>query len=407
MEISLDQIQDTVWQLRSKAAQGAENQRDYLCYDGSFCSAEVSSHLLALEMIKSQMLAGALCVCEEEVSAIYYGARAYLGHSCQDPVPDYVVEDIPNRAKWVLEHPECVVYEYWADYVKAQCALLGIDLKVEVSKCLDIGLSVRAAYSKVCDDVLLKIEATEIKCDLGLDISVEELSKCKADFELSIVPLNCDLTLGAYAKAISCGISPDILVEVLKCGGSVNVSAEGAELCYPDQEISDIEADYQSCVYNNDTGNLLLSLTINLSSLVINGTEYVGGDVQISAPSNVISIGGFPYDTAWVDAMNDLCDLLGVPADISFQYPTDADVLYMTSNGIGNQSHGPFRLVLPVGATFTLVQYQSVSGEGIETSPYIHRVTELVSEISMNQGATWLDVDDQPYLHNTILCESA
>ncbi len=236
MEITIDLIQDTIWQLRKNSAQHADKQRKYLKFDGAFCYPEIRSHLKALEMVRNQILADALCICPAEVSLIYYGAKKYLGHLCADPEPDYVKEDRPDKTRWVLENPDCVLYDYWVDYVKAQCKKIGLNLEVKVKECASVGIDVRVAYEEACDEVLLNFRVEEIKCDFGIDITVEEMKSCKADYDFYVKPLNCDISLDTFVRAVSCGVSVDTLVREVNCGASLVFTAEGAEFCYPNEE---------------------------------------------------------------------------------------------------------------------------------------------------------------------------
>lgn len=192
----------------------------------------------ALEMLRNQMLAGAVCVCYEEVEAVYFGARKYLGHNCAAPDPDYVMQERAGAARWVLEHPECVLYEHWFDYLRAQSARVGINLDVRVSECEKVGLDVRVAYQEVCKEVLLEFEVEELKCELDIDITVEELNNCKVDYEFKVKPLNCDITFETFVRAVKCGVDVDTLVREINCGASVKVTAEGIDFCYPDIEVS-------------------------------------------------------------------------------------------------------------------------------------------------------------------------
>lgn len=187
-------------------------------------------------MIRNQILAGSICICPAEVSAIYYGAKKYLGHLCAEPKPDYVKEDRPDKTRWVLENPDCVLYDYWVDYVKAQCKKIGLNLEVKVKECASVGIDVRVAYEEACEEVLLNFRVEEIKCDFGIDITVEEMKSCKADYDFYVKPLNCDISLDTFVRAVNCGVTVDTLVREVKCGASLVFTAEGAEFCYPDEE---------------------------------------------------------------------------------------------------------------------------------------------------------------------------
>lgn len=234
--ISLESIQNVIWQLRTDSAQYAVKQRNYLCYDGAYCKPEVTGHLKALEMIRNQYLANTLCICPEEVSSIYYGATKYLGHLCAAPTPDYLKADRPDKALWVLQNPDCVLYDYWVDYLKSQCKKIGINFAVKVKECSSIGLDIKVAYQQICDTVVLDLLVKEIKCDFDIDITVKELDQCKVDFDLYVKPLNCDISLGLYAKALSCGISLDTIVKEIKCGACLCLTADGVDFCYPETE---------------------------------------------------------------------------------------------------------------------------------------------------------------------------
>lgn len=241
MEIVLDDIQDTLFLLRQKSAQHAERQRDFLMYGGSSCRPEVKAHLQALEMVRDQMIAGALCICDAEVEAIYYGARTYLGPNCAPPVPDYTMTERPGAVRWVLENPECVLYEHWFDLVRAQSRRVGIDLKVKERECAAVGLDIRVAYQEACKVIIRELEVEELNCELGLNITAEYLDKCKVDFETRVEPLNCGLSLSTYVKALNCGLDLETIVREVECGATVRVTAETVELCMPDEEISDID----------------------------------------------------------------------------------------------------------------------------------------------------------------------
>lgn len=418
MEITLEVIQNTIWQLRTGSAQHAEKQRNYLKYDGSYCRPEVRSHLKALEMIRNQILGSALCICPEEVAAIYYGAKAYLGHACADPVPDYVMQERSDAARWVLENPDCVLYEYWVDYLRSQCKKVGLDLDVKVKECKSIGLDVKVAYQEACAAVLLDFQVTEIKCDFGIDITVEELQSCKVDYDFYVKPLNCDISLSTFVRALNCGVDVNTLVKEIQCGHTLNFTAEGVEFCPADEvEIDeDITVDppieMVSCLYNNDLS--VLSGLLRVNSFIVNGVEYQPFDDQLGGANNNIMIGPYSYNAGWVDAMNarfvESEEFPTVP-NIVFEYPSEADLAAVEAipgmnppSLTGPHTGNCFRMTLPAGSTFTLVQYLEQNGEGISTSELIQRITESVSEVSFTQGNDWIGADEFDYLFDTMRC---
>ncbi len=236
----LDNIQDAIWQLRQRSMVAAVKTRNFLMYDGAYCKPEVFAHLTALEMIRNQMLADTLCICEDEVEAIFYGAKAYLGKECADPVPDYTKQDRPDSAKWVLEHPDCVLYDHWLDYLKAECKRIGFNFEVEVLACKSVGLDLIVTHERICSEVLLNIKVEEFKCNMGINLTVEQVKKCQIDFDVHIVPLKCDISFDTYVQAISCGIELKTLVTELKCGATIKTTANGVELCPPDPTVTGI-----------------------------------------------------------------------------------------------------------------------------------------------------------------------
>lgn len=411
MEINVNLIQDTIWQLRKGSAQHAEKQRNYLKYDGSPCGIEVRSHLKALEMIRNQMLADTLCICSAEVAAIYYGAKAYLGHLCVDPEPDYIMQERADAVRWVLENPDCVLYEHWVDYLKAQCKRVGLNLAVKVKECESIGLDIRVAYQEACADVILDFQVEEIKCDFGIDITVEELKSCKADYDFYVKPLNCGVSLSAFVVARNCGMDVSTLVREINCGAVLKVTGQEAELCYPDVEIDeDIEVKTTSCLHDNDIGNSWLeSVRFYIHSFIVDGVEYAVSGTEVVPVSNPIMIGAYSYNTGWVDAMNAIFNIPGV----MFEYPTEADLdaVFALVEGLLSPKVGnAFRLLRPVDSTFTLIQYWAANeiDTDIEDASYVHRVTELVSEVSYDQMGSWIGTAGEgipnSYLFDTMRC---
>lgn len=115
---------------------------------------------------------------------------------------------------------------------------------------------------------------------------------------------------------------------------------------------------------------------------------------------NVVSIGGYNYNTDFVDNMN----LLGIP-DVVFEYPTEDDITLLESldnPGIsGGYPHpwNSFRMTRPSGMTFTIL-----------TQNEFHIVTETWSGIGFGPGDAnddgyWEDFEAGGYVFNTQACQ--
>lgn len=172
------------------------------------------------------------------------------------------------------------------------------------------------------------------------------------------------------------------------------------------------EQGYTSCLYNNEltTDPVSINENIALQQLIIDGVPYVPSPIEVSFEDNFISIGPYTYNTGWVDRLNQMFEYFGgdelvsLPEGVSFEYPTEADLALL--DGIGTVDYNnSFRLILPTGSEFTLTQFVQLNGEGIANAPFIHRVSNLVSQTSIDQGVSYQGTETHDYLFNTLGCE--
>jgi len=116
--------------------------------------------------------------------------------------------------------------------------------------------------------------------------------------------------------------------------------------------ITPCAGDTRTCSYFHDFGNTISvgsSPNIEITSFILDGTEYVTTPVVLGAP-NLVAVGGETYNTAFADLINSI----GVP-NFEAEYPTEAQLLTAQTYGAGVAVRNNIvRLKYPTCSVFTI-----------------------------------------------------
>lgn len=178
-----------------------------------------------------------------------------------------ILKDSSNRDIWALTNPTCVAFENWERCLycvtpkyrptkieaKNLYALKSISLPDDdrFKIAYNIRIAQIAQSVKTFDSVLgryqvdgpcfsfnysvkvldkckadLKISSTQLQKCLDIGVSIEEIHGCKNQFDILVNEVNCDIEFSTYVKLLTCGFTPTIISELIKCGVVVGYSGK-------------------------------------------------------------------------------------------------------------------------------------------------------------------------------------
>lgn len=194
-------------------------------YKKSEVDKEIVEYYHAAKLLRDQELVGYSCLDKKELEAIKSGIGRVVGVQCSESEYDYTKEPRPDKDRWLLQNPDCVTYEYYADYIAAQCKKLSIDIQVVRKECEKVGIALDVRKQTICEAIELALDVQEQKCDIDIDVKVN-MQQCIIDFETIVIPQKCDIDFKTFVYEISCGATVDTVVSKLNCAVNVNVDAE-------------------------------------------------------------------------------------------------------------------------------------------------------------------------------------
>lgn len=194
-------------------------------YKKSEVDKEIVEYYHAAKLLRDQELVGYSCLDKKELEAIKSGIGRVVGVQCSESEYDYTKEPRPDKDRWLLQNPDCVTYEYYADYIAAQCKKLSIDILVVRKECEKVGIALDVRKQTICEAIELALDVQEQKCDIDIDVKVN-MQQCIIDFETIVIPQKCDIDFKTFVYEISCGATVDTVVSKLNCAVNVNVDAE-------------------------------------------------------------------------------------------------------------------------------------------------------------------------------------
>lgn len=218
--------------LRRALAQAGIKVRNELVWGYGHCGDYSELHELyhVVKLLRDQELVGEKCLCQEEKNKIISRVRGLLGPDCHLGSSDFKRESRADADKWILRNPDCVAYDYVADYIQAQCKKIGIDFKIIERKCADVGIEIKITDKTVCDAIDLAIDIEKRDCNFDVDLDVD-LQQCIIDVNTILAQTGCDIDLQTYVKKISCGATLKTVIEELDCGANVGVEVGDAINC--------------------------------------------------------------------------------------------------------------------------------------------------------------------------------
>ena len=208
--------------LRRQLAKTGVLVRNELVWGYGRCGNTTKLHNLyrAVKLLRDQELVGEKCLCQEEIDSIVSQTRGLLGPECYTGVLDFTKANREDYARWVLSNPNCVSYEFRADYLAAQCKRIGIDFKVIEKKCSDVGIKIKITDEIICDAVELVLDVEDKTCVLDLNVKAE-LQQCIIDFETKVRPYVCNLDLKTYITELSCGADIKMVLNKYECAADI------------------------------------------------------------------------------------------------------------------------------------------------------------------------------------------
>ena len=181
------------------------------------------------------------CLCVNEIEKIVDSIIGNIDMSCCSSGDrcDLIIDE-SNYAKWVMEHPDCLVYEEW------EAAYLGIctkfkfgDVFKEDEPKLIYELAVKEISNK-CDLITaISIQnecekqqefdfaiTKEENCSREIDVKVSFEEACKQEYKFIVEAQNCGITIDTYVQLRECGVKAEVISKLLECGYNIKANVE-------------------------------------------------------------------------------------------------------------------------------------------------------------------------------------
>lgn len=232
--IPVDELNDYLQDVRRGIAHIARHTSNDLVWGYSWCKDKndeaLFEYLHALTLLRNQALVGEICLCQDEIDLIKSNINRILGPSCKTESKDFTVEPNPDT-QWILNNPDCVAYEFLAEFLQAQCKKVHINFSVVKQRCEDVGIDLKITNKVICDAIDLAIDVEKLNCDIDLDVKIN-LHNCIVDVETVLNPLNCGIDLKTYVTLLDCGFTLKTILQQLNCGATVDTLLNGVDSCF-------------------------------------------------------------------------------------------------------------------------------------------------------------------------------
>jgi hypothetical protein len=268
-------------------------------YGYNYCETEndkwVREYRFVAEKLRDQELSGKVCLCDSEIDVIEAGINR-VNYECKTGSKDFTVEANPATTAWLLANPDCVAYEYAADYLEALCKKIKIDFKVVEQKCQDIGIEIKVTDRVVCDAIDIALQLQEQTCDIELGLNVD-LHQCIADVKTILEQTNCEIDLRTYVEKINCGATLETVLTEMNCEANVNVTVGDAINCPASSSVSpsvSASVSPSSSISPSPSPSEEPPLEFTISADDTTPCYYTDVVIEITSPSHVGA------DYAWV-----------------------------------------------------------------------------------------------------------
>lgn len=167
------------------------------------------------------------CICDDGVSQLVDNILGIADVSCcnSSDRSDLII-DSSGYNEWVLQNPNCLVYESW------EAAFLGICTKFSFEKVflqedpkLIYNISVANIPNK-CDLITAISVQNDDAIEFNFDYKVMTEKDCKVEYEILVSETNCDLKFNAYAELRKCGIKLEAISKLVKCGLKISPNVD-------------------------------------------------------------------------------------------------------------------------------------------------------------------------------------
>jgi hypothetical protein len=271
-----------------------------LAYGYGRCETEEEKELweyfYAAELLRNQEVQGDICICSKEQDIIKSNIHRILGPDCCRIEDDFTSTERPDIRQWLLANPDCVAYEYAADYLEALCKKIKIDFKVVEQKCQDIGIEIKVTDRVVCDAIDIALQLQEQTCDIELGLNVD-LHQCIADVKTILEQTNCEIDLRTYVEKINCGATLETVLTEMNCEANVNVTVGDAINCPASSSVSpsvSASVSPSSSISPSPSPSEEPPLEFTISADDTTPCYYTDVVIEITSPSHVGA------DYAWV-----------------------------------------------------------------------------------------------------------
>jgi hypothetical protein len=232
---------------------GVAEQNNFGYTSKKVCDKDAAKAIKLSKIIQKKYLSllqkESVCFCDSVVDSTIQRLNELLPVSCNRfEEKDYINKDEKGLALWIKNSPNCISFEKW------ERALHNFthEFKFDIQK-VDCEISYNFLVSNVNCDLVANLTAIkQAGCDLKasfetqkeptckVNLSVEQVEKCKIDYEVLSEETGCKLKVDTYVDLIECGISHEIISELVKCNLDFEVTQKEIKV---KTETSSISAD--------------------------------------------------------------------------------------------------------------------------------------------------------------------
>jgi len=149
--------------------------------------------------------------------------------------------DSANFESWVASNPFCVPWESWQKYIIPVCPKIGItiegkgkvqdpEVQLEIDgkeQVCNLALDIRVNNITDSCKFLTTLSLIEkARCQNSVDISIENVSECKINYEVLVEEHKCDISFDSYLELLKCNLSHKAIVSLHECGAEVLYDSE-------------------------------------------------------------------------------------------------------------------------------------------------------------------------------------
>ena len=167
-----------------------------------------------------------MCLCPDEVLQVVDNILRVADINCcnSSERADLIIDE-SGYNEWVIQNPDCVVYESWEAAYMGICTQFSFgEVFLQEDPKLIYEIAVTPIENKC--DLIYAISEQNNNCEIKADVNISEVESCKIQYEALVKNIQCDLSFDSYVKIIDCGIKPEVVSKLVECGFKLEANIE-------------------------------------------------------------------------------------------------------------------------------------------------------------------------------------